>query len=164
MDEITAEINPTDVEEVAGLSPGITPSDIERPKDKIDLLVASDCCTLLPNKVQQVGNLQLMSNQFGYCLRGSHPLIRSNNNKSNHVLIKLHHVNTDVRQSAIFVEEGMSIHESMNEFFKVENMGVCCAPKCGQCECGKLVNEYKNLSIAEEKELSSIKESLEYNY
>ena len=32
MDEITADINPTDVEEVAGLFRGITPSDIERPK------------------------------------------------------------------------------------------------------------------------------------
>ena len=56
MDEITADISPTNVEEVAGLFRGIFPTDIERPKGKIDLLVASDCCTLLPNKVQQVGN------------------------------------------------------------------------------------------------------------
>ena len=163
MDEITADINPTSVEEAAGLFRGITPTDIKRPNGKIDLLVASDCCTLLPNKVQQVGNLQLMSNQFGYCLRGSHPLIRASHAGSNHVFIKLHHINANVKQSTMLVEEMKSINENMKEFFAVENMGVCCAPKCGTCECGKLSNEHENLTIAEERELKIIKESLKYD-
>ena len=51
----------------------------------------------------------------------------------------------------------------MKEFFRVESLGVCCAPKCGTCECGKLMNEYKNLTIAEEKEMNVIKRSLQYN-
>ena len=51
----------------------------------------------------------------------------------------------------------------MKEFFKMESMGLCCAPKCGKCVCSKLVNEYKNLTIAEEKDTSIIKESLRYD-
>ena len=91
-------------------------------------------------------------------------LIRSNNNQSNHIIIKLNHVKANVRQSAIFVNEANSIHESMKEYFKIENMGVCCALECRKCECGKLVKEHKNLSMAEEKEFNIIKKSLEYNF
>ena len=51
----------------------------------------------------------------------------------------------------------------MKEFIKIESMGVYCALKCGNCECGKFVKEYKNFTIAEEKDISIIKESLRYN-
>ena len=131
MDEITSEVTAVDVSRVVSLFRGVTENDIKRPTGRIELLIASDCCTLLPNKVQQSGNLQLMSNQFGYCLRGTHPLLNVPGNESNHVSITLNHVTAAVRGAEIFVEGQESVHTNMQEFFNIEHLGTCCAPKCG---------------------------------
>ena len=77
MDEISTNIEETDVSEVAQLFPEISLEDINRPKGKIELSIGADCCEILPNKIKQVGSLQLMKNQYGYCLRDSHPLLGS---------------------------------------------------------------------------------------
>lgn len=54
-----------DVKNIVKLFENIQISDIERP---VDLLLGLDCCNLLPNKVAQVDNLQLMYGPLGYCL------------------------------------------------------------------------------------------------
>ena len=163
MDEITSEISAVDVSRVASLFRGVTENDIKRPTGRIELLIASDCCTLLPNKVQQSGNLQLMSNQFGYCLRGTHPLLNVPGNESNHVSITLNHVTAAVRGAEIFVEGQESVHTNMQEFFNIEHLGTCCAPKCGTCDCGKWSNKHKNLTIEQVKELKIVEDSLSYD-
>ena len=52
---------------------GVTEKDVRRPIGKVNLLIGTDYCSILPEKVGESGNFQLMKNQFGYCLRGSHP-------------------------------------------------------------------------------------------
>ncbi len=81
-------MSPTTLNGIASLFKHITEEDIRRPHGKIDLLIATDCTRLLPDKVQEVGDLQLMKNQFGYCIRGSHPLIKLSTKESNHVMLK----------------------------------------------------------------------------
>jgi hypothetical protein len=103
IDEITADVSPTTLNGIASLFKHITEEDIRRPHGKIDLLIATDCTRLLPDKVQEVGDLQLMKNQFGYCIRGSHPLIKLSTKESNHVMLKLHHVTADVKSTGINV-------------------------------------------------------------
>ena len=132
------------MKEIAPLFRGITERDIVRPVGEVDLLVATDCCTILPNKVQQVGNLQLMSNQLGYSVPGSHSMMEPSMKESNHIYIKLHHVAVHVADINIHVGSVTeSIHKKLNDFFDVESMGVCCAPKCGSCECGKWSEDLK---------------------
>ena len=75
MDAITANVESVSVDKVAGLFENITVQDIQRPTGEVELLIGMDCCSMFPDKVQQSGNLQLMWNQFGYCLRGTHKLI-----------------------------------------------------------------------------------------
>lgn len=72
MNKITAVISKVNVHGVVKFFKGINEGDIARSEGKVDLLIGADCCILLPEKIDQIGNLQLMRNQFGYCLRGSH--------------------------------------------------------------------------------------------
>ena len=59
-----------DAERYAKLFKNVSASDLRRPVGRIDLLIGTDYCMLLPIGIQQIDNLQLMKNQFGYCVRG----------------------------------------------------------------------------------------------
>lgn len=72
IEEVTANLGFANVDHTASLFPGITKEYIRRPTGKVDMLIGTDCCILLPDKVQEVEVLKLMKNQFGYCLRGKH--------------------------------------------------------------------------------------------
>ena len=90
MDEITSNVSDVSITGAARLFRGISERDITRPVGEVDFMVATACSTILPNKVNQVENLQLMVNQFGHCIRGSHSLIKQSSlNASNHIEIKL---------------------------------------------------------------------------
>ena len=104
-----------------------------------------------------------MSNEFGYCLRGTHPLLNVPGNESNHISITLNHVTANVRGAEILVEEAESIHKNMQKFFDIEHLGTCCAPKCGSCACGKWSDEHKNLTIEEVREKKMVEDSLMYD-
>lgn len=54
----------------------ISDSDMSRTKGEIEMLIGADCSILLPVNIESAGNLQLMKNQFGYCLRGSHSMLK----------------------------------------------------------------------------------------
>ena len=164
IDEITANVSPIELHGIADLFKNITEQDIQRPHGKIDILIASDCCRMLPDKVQEVGDLQLMKNQFGYCLRGSHPMIKLHTQESNHVVVKIHHLDADVKNANINISMNEdTIQKNMEKFFAIEGMGVCCAQKCGSCQCGKWSNDLKNITIREEKEMKLIQNGLSYS-
>jgi len=114
INEITSNVSPIPLHGIADLFENITEQDIQRPHGKIDILIAADCCRMLPDKVQEVGDLQLMKNQFGYCLRGSHPMIKLHTRESNHVLVKIHHLDADVKNANIDISINEdTIHKNM---------------------------------------------------
>ena len=49
----------------------VQPHLLVRPKGKVDMLIGSDCCQLLPKAVKTVENLQSLENKSGYCVRGT---------------------------------------------------------------------------------------------
>ena len=51
----------------------------------------------------------------------------------------------------------------VEDFYKIENLGIECTPRCGGCKCGKCSLGSKNFTIKEEKELKLIETKLEYN-
>lgn len=57
IEEVTASIDFAHVDHMTSLFPGITKEDIRRPTGKVDLLTGTDCCVLLPDKVQEVEEL-----------------------------------------------------------------------------------------------------------
>ena len=75
IEEISAEVEKIDTNNIATLFRNLTAEQIDRPSGKIKLLIGLDWCKLMPIKIEEAGNLQLMQNQFGYCVRGSHPAL-----------------------------------------------------------------------------------------
>ena len=159
--EITSETSEVDMDTVADLL-GVQPKDIERPHGKIDLLIGSDYCKLLPYVVKTVGNLQLMQGPFGYCVRGSHPRLKVKGTDTAHVLIRINHIAAS-NVNDLIVESKASVTKRLDDFFSVENLGTCCTPKCGNCKCGKCPLGSNRYSLKEERELSLIKQGLTHD-
>ena len=97
MDEVSTNIEDSDVSKIIPLFSEVSLEDVRRPKGDIEHLIGEDCCELLPNMVNQVGSLQLRKNQFGYCPRGSHHSLGSSR-KLNHVVVQIHFVNGKTMQ------------------------------------------------------------------
>ncbi|XP_043190107.1 uncharacterized protein LOC122364075 [Amphibalanus amphitrite] len=68
IEEIT-ELEEIDMINIANIF-HIQPEYIKRPHGKVDLLVGTDCCVLLPEVVKTIEKIQLLRNQFGFCVRG----------------------------------------------------------------------------------------------
>lgn len=71
---------------------GVSVKDVVRPHGHIDLLVGTDNCQLLPRVVQTSGKLQLIQNNFGLCVRGSHLLIGNLGNEIHHITVRTNHI------------------------------------------------------------------------
>ena len=153
IEEITSNIEKVDISEVSQLFEHIQMKDIERPAGKIDLLLGLDCCQSFPDKIAQVGNLQLMKGPLGYCLRGNHPLIQFTESQSNFMKIIVHL--THVEQATLTDEIG--------RFFDIESLGTFPVPKCEHCEHTSDETDSVNITIREERELEMIKKGLDYD-
>ncbi|XP_071136608.1 uncharacterized protein [Mytilus edulis] len=53
MDQITADVTRVDIRGIAKLFKSVTEKDVIRPEGKVDILIGSDCCVLLPTKAEQ---------------------------------------------------------------------------------------------------------------
>ncbi|XP_062605795.1 uncharacterized protein LOC134267606 [Saccostrea cucullata] len=158
--KITADISKVDVHGVVKFFKGIKEGDIVRPEGKVDLLIGADCCILLPEKIDQIGNLQLMRNQFEYCIRGSHAKLRVPvTTESN--LVCIHHTSGRIIEPIRLNHE--SLKNAVDNFFDIESLGTHCVPKCGSCRCGKCPPGNGSYTLKEERELHLIKEGLQYD-
>ena len=138
-------------------------SSITMPSGNVDILIGTDCCPLLPNKIKEVDNLQLLHGPFGYCIRGSHPCLKKGSSPINSCSVvvncafgKVHHTEPDVSIS-------VSLKTLMDRFLETDSLGTNCNPKCGNCQCGQCATGNKNISIQEEHEMNLIEKGLEYN-
>ena len=61
--EITIAHQQVDLSEIANKFE-IREKDIQRPEGRIELLIGSDYCALMPQVIKTVDNVQLMSNEF----------------------------------------------------------------------------------------------------
>ena len=134
-DEISAKIAKIETSNVVRVFTGITVEDIKRPEKHIDILIGTDYCELLPEVVQTRDKLQLLKNPFGYCIRGSHPLIPQTSSNVGHITIRTNHIagNFQINQLVSDLKDDLS--DSLNKFFTLENMGTECKPKCPKCLC-----------------------------
>lgn len=163
INEISSNVSEVDMSEVVTLFENISSSDLESPSGDIDFLVGTDYCELLPNVVQVNGKLQLMNNQFGFCVRGLHPCINTSRNNVNYVGVRVHHLANNIHINDIIVKPKPSIKTDLDHFFDVESLGVSCVPKCGGCKCGKCSLGNSDYTIQEEKELAIIERGLRYD-
>ena len=55
------------------------------------------------------------------------------------------------------------VSPSVEDFYKIENLGIECKPRCGGCKCGRCPLGSKNYTLKEERELALIEENLNYD-
>ena len=159
---LSIECKKSDIEEIgtnrgAHLFPEITPRDITRQQRKFEILINLDCCDILPNKINQAGLLQLIKNQFGYCLRGSHRILVSQQS-ANHVVVKIHlshgtsSLVNDLKPSVI-----KTLKHGLGLFFQIDSLGTNCCPKFWGCrlsrKCTIGVKKMKSHETQEFREL-----------
>ena len=90
----------------------------------------------------------LLRNRFGRCIGGTHPLLKKSHQSHDFINAR---VNTIVGKLNI------------EDFYKIENLGVECKPKCGGCKCGKCSLGAKDYTIQEERELELIERNLNFD-
>ena len=88
----------------------------------------------------------LLTNRFGKCLGGSHPDLNETTKRMVKNAVLIHHV-ADIK---------------VEDFYKIEAMGVECTPKCGGCRCGHCPAGGKDYTLKEEQELKLIENNLTY--
>ena len=147
IDEISSNIEEVDVSKLSSLFDGISCEGMVRPSGKIDLLVGTDHCELLPRVVRVNGNLQLLENAFGFSVRGSHPFLRKEVNDVHHIHIKTHHFAGLTQVGDLMIESNSSLKSSLDHFFSIESLGTDCVPRCGGCRCGRCPIGSNNYSI-----------------
>lgn len=155
--DITSEIKDVDMTEIARIL-GVNPNQIQRPSGKIDLLIGLDYCVLIPKVVKPVGNLQLMHNNFGYCIRGYLGPLPHN---SDQLHAKVNHI-ACLQSDEYLIKSKKNIGRMMECFFMSEELGIACSPKCGGCRCGKCSLK-GHMTLKEEKELKLIEDGLNYD-
>ena len=145
IDKITSDIKKVNTDNVAHLFKGVSKDEITRPAGTIDVLIGAEYAAYHPVRVQSAGHLLLLKNRFGLCIGGTHPSIKG--------AIKKHDLRHARVQHVIKVDD----------FYNVENLGVECNPRCGNCKCGKCAIGSKDYSIKEEKELALIERNMSYD-
>ena len=142
IDQITSDIESVSTENLANLFRGVSKDDIARP---VDVLIGYEYAAYHPQRTQNDGHLLLLQNRFGLCIGGTHPSIKDE--------IKKHGLSYARVQHVIKVED----------FYKIENLGVECVPRCESSKCGHCAVGSKNYSIKEEKELELIEKNMKFD-
>ena len=161
INEITSDITEADTAFIARLF-GVEEWEIDRPTGKVDLLIGADHSSMIPEVVRTIDNLQLMQNNFGVCVRGSHPVMTRNIGAQSFLTVKINHMTVAAEVNDIIPRYSENLSKQLNDFFSIENFGTSCIPRCSGCKCGKcsLSGEH---SLREEAELKQIEEGLGYD-
>ena len=161
MDDISARAPDVNLSQLPNIFPDMDMRMI-RPSGKIDMLIGIDYCELFPQVIKADGKLQLLENNFGYCLKGSHPLLQMESSNVSQLTATVNKAIVDVCQTSLSVEKSDSLKESLDGFLKLDTMETECTPRCISCLCKKCPGG-GNLSAKEELELALIERGLRYN-
>ncbi|KAK3737988.1 hypothetical protein QZH41_001003 [Actinostola sp. cb2023] len=126
---------------------GVEKEEITRPIGPVNVLIGYSYAGIHPQVEQKVEHLLLLKNQFGKCLGGSHPKLTDGDVQINH--------------ACAYAVSACSVN--VEDFYKLENLGVECTPRCGSCKCGKCFLGTKYCTLQEERELKLIEQNLSFN-
>ena len=169
MDEISSVAPPPESSSYSRLCEkfGIQPCEVKRP-EKIDLLLSMRQNFLHPEPIQTDDRMKLYDGRMGKVFGGSDPdldftpykmsyplsvqLVQQANLSIMHCTQALRTVVKEVAYTATARTE-----KEFLEYFKEENIGVECRPKCGGCKCGKCPTGAKRMSIKDERDYEHFK-------
>ena len=123
IDEITANLQHVDLQEVKNRFPDVEVSKLRRPEGRIDMLIGVDSCAIMPTVLRTVGNSQLLENQFGYCIRGSFEGTKTTEKQHTITAIRINHTNIEPHLNSIKIEPPKQTVNELEEFFRIESLG-----------------------------------------
>ena len=162
IEKITANTHQVNFQQAAKLF-DVDEESIFVPTGNVDILIGSDCCSLLPDKFKSVGNLQLMKGPFGYCIQGSHDCLKIKGALTKPCKVTIDCVFGQVSHAEVQVHEDASLKSCMDKFLETDSLGTNCRPKCGNCSCGKCAIGSRDMTIKDEQELKQIEDGLQYD-
>ena len=155
--EITAAASEINLDPFAHMF-GVPKWQLKRPIGRIELLIGSDYCVLLPQMIKTVCNVQLMANDFGFCIRGNLDEEIENDVKYH---VQINHVTGSKPEEWLFTPRP-NLNQIIEKKFLTENLGTQCTSRCGGCKC-RACSLTGNLTIKEERELRLIEDGLKYD-
>ena len=118
----------------------------------------------MPTVIKTAGNVQLLNNQFGYCVRESFRTTKAMaSGERERKQVRIYHINITPHLDIIRAEPSNGIAEDQEQFFKVEALGTSCSPKCGGCRCGKCSPGMADYTLKQKSELALIQPGLKYD-
>ena len=145
IERISSDIKAVNLDNVRQLIPDYDWNEIERPdKGQIDCLIGFNYAAFHPIRQRALDHFLILKNQFGSIIGGSHPLLKEK-------------TKTFVQHATV-----LKIAARIDDFYKIENLGIECNPKCGGCKCGTCHIGGKSMSLKEERELKLIEENMVY--
>ena len=145
IDRIFTDITPIEVSGVIKLFEGVSKQDLDRPEEgEIDCLIGYEYAAFHPVRKRAAGHLLLLENRFGMIIGGTHPTLKERTRK---------------------VLQHATIHHAMvrvEDFYKLEQLGVKCTRKYGLCRWGQCHPGRKSMTLKEEREYKIIKDKLTY--
>ena len=137
---ISSGINEVDMTNVGYLFGKLWTENINNSYGEVDVLIGINYASIQSQVEQTIGNHVLCKNRFGRCVAGSHELLKGQGSPSIHLCI--------LKNKKPLLENR----------FSIEQMGVNCTPKCGNCRCGRCPIGGKEFTIKEERELKMIED------
>ena len=158
INEITSDLKEINMQGIAEKLK-VNIQDIIRPSKKVELLIGNDYCSLMPNVIKTVDNLQLLKNTFGVCVRG-----KCNSGIGDitcNITVRVSHIICKSSDD-IITKSNRTFSKQVEDFFTAENLGTECNPRCGNCRCGKCSFDGQ-ISIKEQREMNIILDNLVYD-
>ena len=145
---------------------GVKFEEVKKPVE-IDMLISMRRNPDHPKAVKTIGDITLYEGIFGKVFGGTDPELKFTAYQtclpvSVHEIDRQHvHTMRTALKSATLVSSAKSEKEFL-DYFKEDNIGVDCNPKCGGCRCGQCPIGAKPMSLKDEREYERFKSNLYY--
>ena len=145
---------------------GIDMEEVRKPKN-IDLLISMRRNPHHPRPVKTIGNMTLYEGAFGKVFGGSDKNLMFTLHKTSYPARVLEIDRLHIQTMRAAVKSATQVASARTEkdfldFFKEDNIGVGCNPKCGGCRCGQCPVGAKPMSLKDEREYEKFKSNLTY--
>ena len=145
---------------------GINPEEVKKPIN-IDVLISMRRSTHHPKPVKILGEMTLYEGIYGKVFGGVDPDLKFTPHQCSYPSLVVE-VDRRISQTMRTVVKSASVVSSVKsereflDYFKQENIGVECNPKCGGCRCGQCPVGSKPMSLKDEREYEKFKSNLKY--
>ena len=148
IEKVSSMLGSIKLKDVNKVFPNLNTREFSGPEsNEVHCLIGLDYASLHPQTIDSKDNLVVVKNVFGTTIGGSYNPHGNSSNDNNRIHCQSNFINAS----------------RLEDFYAIEQLGIECQPKCGNCKCGTCHLGGKNMSIEEEKEAELIEHNLLYD-